>query len=1794
MYLVVFLVLSLAACSSVDGPAWDRADDEREENGSFAGPSLGWHHDYPRGDDASPLTFMVREDRADAVHAVGLNRQLEPTLDTLLGCYRHDEATFTLGTNPADTSMPQFSCQSDFVGDSAPSDFADFVSPSFQLFDRLLGRDVRPGDGGTIESSWFVWLVLRRLANEAHLHRAIGLWCDGPECRFPSPADGIEDVNLLDRARRILDGSSDQWSVTPLDSTEGIRAVSDSRRLLDPDAESARHPGEDLFQILWTLQRLDSLSDMVEGGPDVALLPLESMARIPLPSLGSSDDVVHQELGWYCRDLIEATGEVEACMAATLLGVCNIEGDFEVDSRGCEILELADDSTLEDGVPDATGFRCRNRYFPGENLEEDEVIGRDARGLFPEYRDLNGLLADPGANRLTCLIGDMDPTDDDPLTTPAELAQSAMAGIQLPREVGVLINARGDLDPDVEEGGYLSCASNSDQRCVYDALSENLRDVSQDAWGACIESRCVTTARGGLFKAETDSAAPAPSPGGECADGYVRRPNANDCVPACSGSSGAPSASRCPQGFSCRADGYCDRTPSRDGDGYDCVFDCPAGLDCVVPDTLELAAQRDPAVDRDGWGRLECNVARLDRLVGAECTSNSDCTGPWHCVDDIHVPQSEMPWCPTRWSAETGQYHCVSSEGGFCRPPHMLEEITNGRLDFEIAGSCGLSAWLWFSPAAIPIEVDASFEDWSGALLRLAPALRVVLTVPAGTELGRMRLEWEIHSCRGVARGLLPVVLESALLRLNGRRLYLGEDLDITIDASMSIFEQIDASITSTNLPYVGFEAGRAYSDRGTVVRAVPSAPRLVVAVQSNIDSIPIRAVNSDLPVEELFRTEAGVNLNSAAAIARFVTDGFLWDGPFSRLVRDRIRPEARDTLDDFHDDFDGELACLLGDVDRCSRTVARGTLDALQSFAVALLNDATVPLNSTSDALLLATQPQAIDGATACGTMESDRIGLGLDLEMSPGGSDDCDGDYYPQNETTLVADTCGDRVCSETDLTNCSCLGDCVPTSDRDRTMSCPIPYDEGVRPTACYDSVCTAFERAYFLCEATIEIPIIGAIPLGDCARSADDGTVARCGDGVCDEDNAFAPENCMSCSIDCGACTSSITCGDGVCADDLHERWDGVKAPLEDCLNCAADCGYCAQPECGDGVCGGFVDGAIEDVNTCPVDCSVCGDGVCSGDETPRSCGADCIACGDGLCFDCGTAPAVGIEELMREDEGDGEDEGETEREAERVAERVAEHSEYLLCRERGVEGDPFYGGDCYADCPTWSDRGTPSCGDGVCYVESRRSGVYSVGEVPDPDTLGEKLWDERNNATSAYCPEDCPPVCGDGFCQLPDETAADCPMDCGPLRCGDGFCHEWGGEGCTGTDDCREDCAPLFPESCAGSIGSGCDFLGCDYDADIYCGDGICRHDPSGSSNDRWMEDCENCPQDCEGLAIGGVVCEVDRDGSDADPYCGDEICQWLPGSAYCDSATDDCPPAGYSCSASGLSDCVIYGEDRVTCPQDCVANEPGDGVCDPGEDVLSSPSDCVRCGDGICGACDPELLDLWPYLSCLMDAPENQPTSPGSFCPADCTFCGNLRCDETESVTSCPGDCPCGDGVCDSNETPANCSADCGFCGDGWCDAFEDGELCPDDCNEECGDGFCVTAHDEDPLGCPADCGPLHCGDGRCTEGYGGELCSVPDFSHPCSECLPIAVYDDDRPVGLICRVVENLPRERFIYCGDGRCAAEVGEDCFDCAADCGPVVETPSFTFCAWRCGDGVCQSEHGENSDQCPEDCP
>ncbi len=197
-------------------------------------------------------------------------------------------------------------------------------------------------------------------------------------------------------------------------------------------------------------------------------------------------------------------------------------------------------------------------------------------------------------------------------------------------------------------------------------------------------------------------------------------------------------------------------------------------------------------------------------------------------------------------------------------------------------------------------------------------------------------------------------------------------------------------------------------------------------------------------------------------------------------------------------------------------------------------------------------------------------------------------------------------------------------------------------------------------------------------------------------------------------------------------------------------------------------------------------------------------------------------------------------------------------------------------------------------------------------------------------------------------------------------------------------------------------------------------------------------------------------------------------------------------------------------------------------------------------------------------------------------------YCGDGKCQASETHKTCPSDCPitgavCGNGKCESGEDCHNCAKDCGacpaVCGNGLCETTkgENCQTCAKDCGAclpVCGNGKCESG--ETCKNCPKDCGaclPV-CGNGKCESGENCQTCPK-----DCGACLPVC-GNGKCENGETCQTCPKDCGACLPVCGNGKC--ENGETCQTCPKDCGA---------CLAKCGNGKC--ENGENCQTCPKDC-
>lgn len=207
--------------------------------------------------------------------------------------------------------------------------------------------------------------------------------------------------------------------------------------------------------------------------------------------------------------------------------------------------------------------------------------------------------------------------------------------------------------------------------------------------------------------------------------------------------------------------------------------------------------------------------------------------------------------------------------------------------------------------------------------------------------------------------------------------------------------------------------------------------------------------------------------------------------------------------------------------------------------------------------------------------------------------------------------------------------------------------------------------------------------------------------------------------------------------------------------------------------------------------------------------------------------------------------------------------------------------------------------------------------------------------------------------------------------------------------------------------------------GCSADAD--CNDGVV---------------CNGQETCVSGSCQAGAPITCTTDGI----FCnGDEVC-----------SEDSNAPLGYTCGSSG-DPCgfnAMCNEETDQCDSLC-----GNGICGPGEDCSSCPTDCISgASGGTCGACFKGSCDG----VCHPNKEE-----------ADCADCRSSYC--------------CGDGICEGGEDSLNCTIDCPMtiCGDGTCDSGENRCSCPNDCGSA-GEEICTNGIDDDCDG-SADCDDSDC-----------------------------------------------------------------------------------------------------------------
>ena len=376
--------------------------------------------------------------------------------------------------------------------------------------------------------------------------------------------------------------------------------------------------------------------------------------------------------------------------------------------------------------------------------------------------------------------------------------------------------------------------------------------------------------------------------------------------------------------------------------------------------------------------------------------------------------------------------------------------------------------------------------------------------------------------------------------------------------------------------------------------------------------------------------------------------------------------------------------------------------------------------------------------------------------------GDEICDADFGEDMETCKV-DCCPNGICPEyCGNGNCGAqvTGVCSNSGEAPQFCTSDAQCTEG--------GVCEGF-IAGETCSTCAED--CGACSTASCCADATESCTPGVDCGGCNDPAVMAcvcedlglssccggtwNDICVQMAFQSCSPTCEATCGDGICTtgplgtpDTLGTCSDGAEPPQY----CTDDTG-CS----GGATCEGFIPGTpaepLETCVTCEADCgecvTECGNGNCEDGETCETCVDDC-----GPCIDCGDGICIWPEncDLCEDDCGE--------------------------CSDDCEDGVCQIGEDAYS-CP--SDCLGVLCGDGVCV------GVLDGNSEP--------------HETNESCAEDCPVVCGDGYC-APTENCVLCTEDCGACPtpiCGDGICAgESFGEGCA---ECPDDCSIACLDIC---------------------------------------------------------------------------------------------------------------------------------------------------------------------------------------------------------------------------------------------------------------------------------------------------------------------------------------------------------------------------------------------------------
>jgi len=397
-------------------------------------------------------------------------------------------------------------------------------------------------------------------------------------------------------------------------------------------------------------------------------------------------------------------------------------------------------------------------------------------------------------------------------------------------------------------------------------------------------------------------------------------------------------------------------------------------------------------------------------------------------------------------------------------------------------------------------------------------------------------------------------------------------------------------------------------------------------------------------------------------------------------------------------------------------------------------------------------------------------------------------------------------------------------------------------------------------------------------------------------------------------------------------------------------------------------------------------------------------------------------------------------------------------------------------------------------------------------------------------------EDC---CGNGDCELPEESIVSCPIDCGgsvTINDGDGYIEINGGDECDPSSgnidgaecDCREnDCT---------------DGEDNDNDGQTDCDDPDC--------NCVQTEDCPPCEDcgkypNCEGecRTTDGVtgICQANTQTRTCDCGSTRQSCE----DSLENKCNGDCPDSQECAYVPATSTTgALYSPARCECQPvetDCTAaNAPAcEGNCPNGQECESYTG--ATSGIPYCRCADIEVTCEDSYsMQCTGYCPENQQCLRTAWSTCQCM---DLTCEDSV-VPECGGECPD--------------NYDCEYVVGGTCGCVLEESDCNDingDTENECKPGLCDDeTKDCLPTGndcsCEVRCENLAdfnaCSDGWCP---GDEVCVyyydyAPNANPPGGDLVadPMVVAVDPCSCRSACADIEVVPGA-YPACYEGYCA---------------------------------------------------